>query len=183
MPYERTISEVGSAITTTFDQVDAWFDCGDALWRNRPDDDSWTIGEILEHIVLANHFLLLTANKWTKIAVKRAASGQATTGDESDLRIVDRIGKRGIFAWPHPEHMTPQGEKSAIELRSQLHEQVATCRHLLDQLSNGEGELCRIRMSVDNLGKIDLYQWLYFIAQHARRHLSQLEEVKSCYRG
>ena len=29
-------------------------------------------------------------------------------------------------------------------------------------------------MTVNGLGKIDLYQWLYFIAQHARRHLQQL---------
>jgi hypothetical protein len=29
-------------------------------------------------------------------------------------------------------------------------------------------------MSVNNLGKIDLYQWLYFLAQHSRWHLQQM---------
>jgi hypothetical protein len=32
-------------------------------------------------------------------------------------------------------------------------------------------------MSVNDLGKIDLYQWLYFLAQHARRHVQQMQEV------
>jgi len=25
-------------------------------------------------------------------------------------------------------------------------------------------------------GRIDLYQWIYFIAQHASRHVTQMEE-------
>jgi hypothetical protein len=33
-------------------------------------------------------------------------------------------------------------------------------------------------MSVNDLGKIDLYQWLYFLGQHARRHLQQMQEVE-----
>jgi len=44
-------------------------------------------------------------------------------------------------------------------------------------MGNGEGSLCKVRMSVNELGKIDLYQWLYFLAQHARRHLDQMEGV------
>jgi hypothetical protein len=32
-------------------------------------------------------------------------------------------------------------------------------------------------MSVNDLGQIDLYQWLYFLAQHGRRHVQQLHEV------
>lgn len=33
-------------------------------------------------------------------------------------------------------------------------------------------------MSVNDLGKIDLYQWLYFLARHARRHVQQMQEVE-----
>jgi hypothetical protein len=31
-------------------------------------------------------------------------------------------------------------------------------------------------MSVNELGRIDLYQWIYFIAQHATRHVAQMKE-------
>jgi hypothetical protein len=48
------------------------------------------------------------------------------------------------------------------------------CLIQLERLGNGVGALCRVTMTVNDLGKIDLYQWLYFLAQHARRHLAQL---------
>jgi hypothetical protein len=38
-------------------------------------------------------------------------------------------------------------------------------------------------MSVNDLGKIDLYQWLCFLAQHARRHLHQLRAVEGEFSG
>jgi len=47
----------------------------------------------------------------------------------------------------------------------------------LDELSAGQGTLYRVRMSVQNLGKIDLYQWIYFLVQHQKRHLVQLEKI------
>jgi hypothetical protein len=39
--------------------------------------------------------------------------------------------------------------------------------------SHAEGALCRLRMSVNSTGRIDFYPWLFFLAQHARRHLAQ----------
>jgi len=34
-------------------------------------------------------------------------------------------------------------------------------------------------MTVNALGKIDLYQWLFFLSQHARRHLQQLAAIEA----
>jgi hypothetical protein len=34
-------------------------------------------------------------------------------------------------------------------------------------------------MSVNQSGRLDIYQWLYFLAQHARRHISQMEAVEA----
>jgi hypothetical protein len=33
-------------------------------------------------------------------------------------------------------------------------------------------------MSVNNSGKLDTCQWLYFLAQHAKRHIAQMEEKR-----
>ena len=44
-------------------------------------------------------------------------------------------------------------------------------------LGHGEGSLYTVRMSVQNLGKMDMYQWLYFLALHQRRHIAQMEQV------
>jgi hypothetical protein len=31
-------------------------------------------------------------------------------------------------------------------------------------------------MSVNNLGKLNVYEYVYFLAQHARRHLTQMQD-------
>jgi hypothetical protein len=49
------------------------------------------------------------------------------------------------------------------------------CLQLLEKLNNGEGSLFKVTMSVNKLGRIDLYQWIYFIAQHAKRHIGQMQ--------
>jgi hypothetical protein len=49
------------------------------------------------------------------------------------------------------------------------------CLQLLEKLNNGEGSLFKVTMSVNKLGRIDLYRWIYFIAQHAKRHIGQMQ--------
>ena len=60
-----------------------------------------------------------------------------------------------------------------------MREQVRECLDLLGRLGGGEGALHRVRMSVNDSGKLDLYQWLSFLAQHARRHLAQMAANES----
>lgn len=58
-----------------------------------------------------------------------------------------------------------------------MREQQKECLDLLSQMPNGEGSLYLVRMSVNNLGKINMYQWLCFLALHAKRHITQIEGV------
>jgi hypothetical protein len=48
-------------------------------------------------------------------------------------------------------------------------------------MPNGEGILYKTTMSVNDLGKIDVYQYIYFLAQHAKRHLAQMERNEQAY--
>lgn len=183
MSYVQTISAVREHLTVTFAEVDRWFDEPESLCRFRPAGGSWTIDEVLEHISLTNHFLMLTLRKWVATALKRAKRGAASDGRASDLSRLDTIGRRGSFRWAHPAHMEPSGEASAIEVREILRQQAAECLKLLDAMPRGEGSLCKIRMTVNDLGKVDLYQWLYFIARHAERHVQQMDSIRRAYEG
>jgi hypothetical protein len=49
---------------------------------------------------------------------------------------------------------------------------------LLNKIQNGEGVLQTTMMSVNNLGKIDVYSYLYFLAKHAERHVSQMQKKR-----
>ena len=167
------------AIGSTFHQVDEWFDRSPELRSYRPVKGGWSIDEILEHITLTSHFLMLVVRNSARKAVKRAASGAAIPWEESDLDILEPIGRRGSFSWSRPEHMIPRGVSSSEQVRSLMQEQTRECLEILELLGRGEGALHKVRMSVNGCGRLDIYQWLYFLAQHARRHLGQMQDVEA----
>ncbi len=68
----------------------------------------------------------------------------------------------------------PSGTAQSDAVRDLLRSQKEECLALIAGMGSGEGTLCAVRMSVRDLGKIDMYQWLYFLAMHARRHLTQI---------
>jgi hypothetical protein len=179
MAYERTIRVVEGALGEVFAELDVWFDRPEGLRRYRPASGGWSVDQVLEHVTLTNHFLMLTLRKYVGIAVRRAERGDVPEG-ESDLERLEIIGRRGTFGWPRPAHMEPVGRPTE-EVRETLRRQLDDCLNLLHRMSKGEGALCRVTMTVNDLGKIDLYQWVYFIAQHARRHVQQLAANESEY--
>lgn len=135
--------------------------------------------EVLEHLTLTNRYLMLVIRKGCDRALRRAARGAPEPETESDLTLLDPIGRRGSFTWERPEHMVPSGTRPPGEIRHLMREQVRECLDILGRLAGGPGALHRVRMSVNDSGKLDLYQWLYFLAQHARRHLAQMAANKS----
>ena len=85
----------------------------------RPADKGWTIGEILEHITLTSHFLLIVAQNGSAKALKLAQS-QAIDDSESDLMKLTDIGTRGTFPWIRPGHMEPKALPEVLTtMRSQ----------------------------------------------------------------
>ena len=187
MTHARTVAIVRARLIEVFADVDAWFERPGDERAFRPASRGWTIDQVLEHISLTNHFLMLTFRKSVEKAVRRAALGQQIPAGDSDLQRLEAIGERGSFPWVRPEHMEPRGCTTPGEVRTILRQQRDECLALLARLNQGEGALCQLRMSVNGLGRIDLYQWLYFLAQHARRHVQQMasieDEFKSVSRG
>jgi hypothetical protein len=111
-------------------------------------------------------------------ALKRAHT-QIIAQDESNLEPLSVIGHPDAFAWLRPEHMEPTRTKSSVKVQQVLHQQHQECLTILNQLSKGEGTLHKVRMSVRDLGKLDMYQRLFFLAQHAKRHSLEIERIKS----
>ncbi len=175
MPYSRTISNVAAALSEVFSGLEQCFDIPRNERLRRPADGGWTIDEILEHVTLVNHYLLLVIRKGCAKAVKRSRHQPVGDG-ESDLDELACIADPDAFVWRAPDHMLPGGLRTPEEVHELMLEQKDECLALLDAMGKGEGSLCSVRMSVRNLGKLDMYQWLYFLAMHARRHLRQIEE-------
>lgn len=167
-------------LLANFGRAFAWFEKGEQMRTYKPVNDGWSINQVLEHIALTNHYLLLIINKATGKSVKRAAKTTVYTVpvDYADsLRKVDEVAKHKSFTWIRPEHMEPNGEEPDT-VKRKLQEQLRTCLSCLAQLKNGEGFLVTTTMTVNNLGKIDVYRYLYFLSKHIERHITQMQLIE-----
>lgn len=179
MTIELIITDVKNALTTTFSTIDVWFDKDKRLHTYRPLNGGWTIDEILEHVGLTNHYLLILIEKGANKALSNLLQVDLSTelaNHNFQYEKLAEIGQHKSFAWIRPEHMEPTGNKPLAEVRHQLKEQVHQCLTIIAKLSNGEGVLYKTTMSVNGLGKLDVYEYIYFLAQHARRHIMQMEK-------
>ena len=180
----NVIKETRELLRTTFDSIDAWFDRREELREYKPMDGGWSVKQVLEHIGLTNHFLLILINKGAEKAMREASRLDLQTellNYHFHRDKLDEIGSR-TFEWIRPSHMEPQGDKAPSEVRQQLRAQLEECLCILDKLKNGEGALCRTAMSVNELGKLDVYEYIYFLARHGQRHLKQMERVEAEFR-
>ena len=178
-PYIQTIQ---IHLLQTHASLFDWFLADDKLKHYRPKDEGWTILEILEHVALTSHFLLKLIDKGTEKALRNfkdlSVSKEADEFD-FDLTKIATIGQHKSFAWIRPEHMEPTGTKNEVEIKDKLITQINRCLNQLERLKNGEGLLHKTTMTVNNLGKLNVYEYVYFLSKHAERHIQQIEENKA----
>ncbi|WP_223878122.1 DinB family protein [Chryseobacterium vrystaatense] len=75
--------------------------------------------------------------------------------------------------------MEPKGELNSTEIRNLIILQYHQCLEYLELMKNGEGLLCKTTMTVSELGKINVYEYIYFLSLHSRRHLTQMKNNES----
>jgi hypothetical protein len=175
------IINIRQKLTTVFTEVDEWFDVPNELKVYRPSNGGWTIAQILEHITLTNFYLLKLIDKGADKALRNINNlnlEEELANYQFETEALKEIGMNQSFLWIRPEHMEPKGERTLQEVRFELSEQKKRCLQHLDNLPNGEGILYRTTMTVNNLGKIDVYQYIYFLAMHAQRHVQQMRRNK-----
>lgn len=178
-----TVARVRAEVEAVFAELAGWFDKPEPVRQYRPADSGWTIDEVLEHITLTSHFLLIVIRKNCDKAVKRAQRGEQPSENESDLELLQPVGLWGSFVWIRPEHMEPTGAVPLAEVRVRMAAQRDECLDVLQRLKSGEGALVKVRMSVNECGHLDIYQWIAFLALHARRHLTQLQGNEDEFRA
>lgn len=181
MPYQTTIAAVRDQLAASFQALDARFELPAAARAYRPAPDTWSADEILEHVTLTSHFLLIVIRQGVAKALKRAATQPVPEG-ESALEPIQAIGHPDTFPWIRPEHMEPTRARSSAEVRATMARQFEECQALLAQIGGGEGCLHRVRMSVQELGRLDMYQWLFFLALHAQRHDREIGRLLDAWR-
>ena len=139
---------------------------------------------MLEHISLTSHFLLILIDKAVTKALKNI-NNLSLTKELADYHFekekLDEVGLYKSFEWIRPEHMEPTGQVPLVQVRETIQTQLNRCLEHLQNMPNGEGVLYKTTMTVNNLGKIDVYEYIYFLAKHAERHIAQMERNESEY--
>jgi hypothetical protein len=180
MEIDVLLAELQAELCATFAQVAAWFAKPASLRAFVPADGGWTIDEVLNHIGLTNHYLLVLIEKGASKALANAQSRDLvteSTGYQFPRKKLAAIGTLHAFPWARPAHMEPRTNPRSQQLvRQQLPDQLAQLLACLGRLTRGEGLLYQTTMSVNGLGKLNVYEYIYFLAQHARRHLTQMQE-------
>ncbi len=163
-------------LTTTRDQVLAESaKLTDAQWTFKAAPDRWSVGEVVQHLVLAEPFLFGTQQKLLSAPPATAEQRAAAKGRDEMIRkvIPDRTKKAQA-----PEPLQPT---TAAKLGGQA-ETVGAFRDsrakTIDYATKTKDDL-RGRVGDSPLGPLDGYQWLVFIAAHTERHLAQIREVKA----
>jgi hypothetical protein len=173
--HRQAAERLAAELARRFAELDRWLDAPAAIWSAHAPEGGWSVGEVCEHLALANHYLLLLARKIADRGARRAARGILPPSQASDLSILFALGRRE-FRWSRPDHMAPCGRLERGELRARLAEQRERCLALAGQVGSGAGSLHRIRMSVVG-ERLDLHQMLAFLVIHMGRHLEQVERI------
>ncbi len=173
--WPRAIAQLRARIQRAFDALAPWLDAQPELLDFHPRPDSWSVGEVCEHVTLTNRYLLILARKIGIKSGRRLAAGRPWPDGPPRFEHLERLGAR-TFRWERPEHMAPTGRAPMAALCEELDAQRAECLALLARMPGGEGTLHRIRMSaVEGDDRLDLYQYLAVVALHLERHVAQME--------
>lgn len=178
------IQNIKILLIQTHSTVLNWFNEDEQLKNHRPKNDGWTIHEILEHIGLTSHYLLILIDKGTSKAIKNVQNQsleKLLAKFDGDLTKLDTIGITKSFEWIRPEHMEPTGVMNRFQIKEELISQLHRCLNHLETLKDGTGLLYKTTMTVNQLGKLDVYEYIYFLSKHAERHIQQMEKNRNEY--
>jgi hypothetical protein len=151
--------------------VDSTKGLSEAQWKFKAAPDRWSVAETLEHIALAEEFILGQVKEKIMQSPAGAPDRDVAKTDAAVLAMIpDRSHK---FQAPPP--LVPTGKWTPQEtLDHFLKSRAAT----IDYLKNTPD--LRAHVADSPLGMpLDGYEWLLFIGAHSERHTKQLLEVKA----
>ena len=133
--------------------------------------DRWSVAETLEHIALAEDFLV--QNVTDKIMKSPAGAADRDTA-KADAMVLAMIPDRSHKAQAPPP-LVPTGRWSPAETLAHFQKSRAQTLALLQSTPD-----LREHVADSPLGQpLDAYEWLLFVAAHSDRHTKQILEVKA----
>ena len=143
----------------------------EAQLKFKPAPDRWSVAETLEHIALAEDFLL--QNVTDKIMKSLAGPADRDTA-KTDAMVLAMIPDRSHKAQAPPP-LVPTGRWAPAETLDHFLKSRAQTIAFLESTPD-----LRQHVADSPLGQpLDAYEWLLFVSAHSERHTKQILEVKA----
>ncbi len=154
--------------------IDAVKDLSDAQWTWKPSPARWSVGEVAEHIVLAEGLLFSQVQRAIASPINPDWEKKTAGKTEFILKVMaPRLGKAEA-----PEAIKPQGTMTRAEIMQRFDEARGRTLQFTEQTTVALKEhTAEHPFPVFNT--LNAYQWLIYIPLHNMRHDKQIEEVKA----
>jgi uncharacterized damage-inducible protein DinB len=140
----------------------------------RPDENQWTIAEIVEHVSIVNDGFLRLTHK----LLKEAESAPRPPRDDLNLghTSLDENGQQRE-PFQAPERVRPKGGVS-------VEDSLAKMRMALAGFADIQPRIEAVDLSEQvfphpALGPFNAYQWMILLGEHEERHRGQIERLKA----
>ena len=144
----------------------------DQQWKWKPATDRWSVGEIAEHVVLAEASQFANVKKAMSLPVNTAWA-EETKGKTEMLETIlaPRLGKAQAA-----EAIVPKGEMTLGQIRGRFEKQ----REEIVKFAS-ETDLALKEHTLNNafFGVLNAYHWLIYAPLHTMRHIKQIAEVRN----
>jgi len=145
----------------------------EAQWNWKPGQDSWSVGETAEHILLAEGRLFSAMER--AVAAPPNPDWEKSTAGKAELlerALLDRSHKA-----VSPDSIWPQGLSKAEVIRRFKEARAKTIKFVQDTRLSLKAHNSEHPFPVFNA--LNAYQWLLYIGLHNLRHDQQIAEVKA----
>jgi hypothetical protein len=145
----------------------------DAQWKWKPAPEKWSVGEVAEHVVMAEADLF--GNMKKALAAPAEPSWEKMTGSKTamiEYAMAPRLGR--VQA---PEKLVPGGKLTVAEVKERFERQRAEIVKFARETRDPIKEHVQAH-PFPIFDPLNGYQWLIYIPLHTMRHDKQIAEVK-----
>lgn len=148
-----------------------------AQWKFKPAPDRWSIAEIIEHMVLAQEFMLGPVQE--QLAKAPPAADRDTKA--VDATIINLLPDR-TTKFHAPDFLEPTGRWTPAVAMDRLRRNLGQMSAGLDSPDLRQHAVDALPLKAISKGeydKMDGYQWILAAAAHTERHTKQILEVRA----
>lgn len=141
----------------------------DSTFNRKPEEDTWSAAEVLEHLYRSEFGIPKLFVGKTKTLTDRSPDAQVETMKQRFLESDKKMKASGVI-------IPSEGEKSKGDLINTFCKNREKIAQLIDTLP--PEELC-LRFEHPILGHLTRMEWVHFSIIHTQRHMRQLERIKA----